>query len=146
MLERHVEERAARLREELDAVPQLRVDVDPAPAAVGHPGGEPERAVDEHRPAVAHEHARRHGGEAMPGREQAAGLVESSGDEAAVDDAGAGLVALSEGEGRPVAVDPLLLGKRQMDALGVVAAAPARGVVVRGNAGYLRPPRSKWAR
>ncbi|MGH3116669.1 MAG: hypothetical protein ACRDQ2_06050 [Gaiellales bacterium] len=82
----------------------------------------------------------------MPRREQAARLVESSGDEAAVDDAGAGLVAAAEGEGRLVTVDPLLLGQRQVDALGVVAAAPAGGVVVRRDAVYLRPPRSKWAR
>jgi hypothetical protein len=143
MLERHVEEGPARLREELGAVAQLRVHVDPAPAAVGHLGGESERAVDEHGPAVADEHARRDGGKAVPRREQAARLVEGSGDETPVDDAGAGLVARSEGEGRLVPVDPLLLGERQVDALRIVAAAPAGGVVMGRDSPYRSPPRSK---
>jgi hypothetical protein len=145
VLEWHVEKRAAGLRQHVAAGPQLAVDVDAPAAAVGHPGGDTERFVDEHRPPVADEHARSHGREAMPRREETAGFVERRADEPAVRDARAGLVVLAEGKRRLVPLDALLSREGQMDSLRVVAATPARLLVVREDSLYRRPPRSKCA-
>ena len=108
VVERDVQERPACLGEDLVAVTELGIDVDPPPAAVRHPGGERELVVDEDRPPVAHEDPRRHGREAVPRGQEPAGLVEGRGDQAAVDDAGPGLVVVAEGDGRLVAVDALV--------------------------------------
>ena len=141
-----MQERGARFRDDLVAVAQVAVHVDPPPAALGHPRGDPELPVDEHRTPVADEDARRHGGEAVPGREQAARLVERGADEPAVDDSGARLVALAEREGRLVALDPFLRRERQVEAARILfPATPARGVMV-GRDLYRSPPRSKCAR
>jgi hypothetical protein len=58
-----------------------------------------------------------------------------------VDEPGPALVALVEREPRLVRGGPLLDRVRQMDAFRAVAAAPARGVVVRRDL-QRRPPRS----
>jgi hypothetical protein len=131
VLERYVEEGTARLREDLLLQAQVRVDMDAAPALSDHAGGERELRVDRDGPAVADEDPRRHRGEAVPGREQAGSLVERRRDEAAVDDARPALVALVEAEARFVAIRALLRRLRKVDAVEVVAAAPAGGVVVR---------------
>ena len=69
MLERDVEEGAVGLGQQLVAVAQLGRDLDP-PAALGDdPGRDPERPVDRGRPPVANGEPRRHGREAVPGRE-----------------------------------------------------------------------------
>src|ERR671925_6558 len=67
VLERNVEERAARLGEDVcaPAVADLGVDVDPPAAAAGQPGGQRELVVDRHRAPVADEHARGDRGEAV---------------------------------------------------------------------------------
>jgi hypothetical protein len=148
VLERDMEKRTARLGEnvaDLD-VAELGVHVDPAAVAPRQPGGDRQLAADRHGPPVADEDSRRHGGEAVPGGEQAAGLVERGGDEPAVDDAGTGLVVPAEREGRLVALDPLLGRQRKVDALRVLAAAPAGRVVVGRDPAQRSPPRSKWAR
>jgi hypothetical protein len=145
VLERNVEEGGARLGEHLGSLPKFSVDMNAPAAALGYPRGDGEGSVDEDGPAVADEDPRCHGGEAVPGGEEAAGFVERSSDEAAVDDPGCGLVALAERERRLVALDPLLAGDRKMNALGVVPAPPTEGVVVRRDARYRNPPRSKCA-
>jgi hypothetical protein len=149
MLERHVQERSARLGENVfaGAVAKLGVDVDATAVAACQPGRERELPVDRHGPPEADEDARRDGREAVPGGKEAARFVEGGRHEPAVHDAGPRLVARTEAEGRLVTLDPLLGGLGQAEAVGVVAAAPAEGVVMRGNAGfYLSPPRSKCAR
>jgi hypothetical protein len=143
VLERDVQEGSPRLGEELVAVAKVAVDVDSAASAVGHPGGESELTVDERGPAVADEDPRGHRRETVPGGEEAAGLVEGRPDEPAVHDPRPGLVALAEGEGGLVALDPLPRRQRKVDAVRILLpATPARGVVVRRNL-YRRPPRSK---
>lgn len=145
VLERHVQEGPARLGEHLAFEAQTAVDMDAPAAALRHPRGDLELAVDEHRPPVAHEDPCRHGRKPVPGGEQAAGLVERCPDEPAVDDSRPGLVALAEAEGRFVAFDPLLGRPREVDAVRVLLpATPTGGVMVRRDV-YLRPPRSKWA-
>jgi hypothetical protein len=148
VLEGDVEESAAGLREDVAAlvVVELGVDVETPSAAPRQPRAEPERAVDRDGPAVADEDPRRHGREPVPRREEAARLVERGSNESAVDDPGAGLVARPEREDGLVALDALLAWMRQADAVGVVAATPAERVVVRRNARYRMPPRSKCAR
>jgi hypothetical protein len=125
VLERDVEEGGARLGEYVLPIPEFAVDPDPSPAAVGHPRGHRQELVDQDRPAVADEDPRRHGGEAVPGREEAAGLVERGADDPAVDDPRRGLVALREREGRLVALDSLRGWERKVDAIGIVPAPPA---------------------
>jgi len=46
VLERHVQEGAASLREDLAVQAEVAVDVDAPPAALGHPRGDLEIAVD----------------------------------------------------------------------------------------------------
>ena len=146
MLERDVEEGGAGFGQDLVAVAELRLEMDAPALALGHPRGEGEATVDERGTAVAHEHARRHSREAIPGGEQATGLVESCADETAVDDAGAGLVARPERESRLVALESLVLRLGQVNAFRIfVPASPARRIVMGGDPLYRRPPRSKWA-
>jgi hypothetical protein len=146
VLERDVEKGAARFREDLRAVAKLGLHVQAPAAAVGHPGGNGELPVDESRAAEPDEDANGHRREAVPGGEEAARLVERRAHEAAVDDSRPRLVALPEGEGRLVALDSLLGGKRKMNALRVVPAPPARSIMMgRYAALYRSPPRSKCA-
>jgi hypothetical protein len=81
----------------------------------------------------------------MPGREEAAGFVERGADETSMDDPGRSLVAFVEGEGRLVALDPLLGRRREVEPIRIVATTPATGVMVGRYALYRRPPRSKCA-
>jgi len=144
MLERHVEKRSPRFGEHVVALAEIAVDMDAPPAALGHPRGHRELAVDEHRSAVADEDPRGHDGEAVPGAEEAARLVQGCSDEPAVRDTRRRLVALAEGEGRLVAFDALLRGEREVNAVRVLSTPPARRIVM-GRDLYRRPPRSKWA-
>jgi len=85
----------------------------------------------------------------MPGREEAARLVERGADDAAVGEPRPALVVRGEGDARLVASRSLGGGEREAQAPGVVAAAEARGIVMRGDAGRGRqrsPPRSWCAR
>jgi hypothetical protein len=134
-------EHVARLR-----VAQLGIHVQAPSSAAGQPRGEGELAVDRHRLAVADEHAGGHRRKTVPGGEEAAGFVQSGRDEPAVDDAGARLVTRAEGEDGLVALDPLLDRLREADPVRVVAATPAERVVMRRDARYRSPPRSKCAR
>jgi hypothetical protein len=145
VLERHVQEGAARLREDLALEVEIAVDMDAPPAAFGHPRGDAEFAVDEHGLPVADEDPGGNGREAVPGGKEPARLVERGADEPAVDDPRPGLMPLAEGEGGLVALDPLIGRQRKVDSIRVVAAAPTRRVVVRRDAVQRRPPRSKWA-
>jgi hypothetical protein len=145
VFERDMEEGTARLSEDFAGECQLRVDMDSPAAALRDPRGDPQLPVDQNRPAVAHEDPRRDARETVPGGEEAAGLVERCPDEAAVCDSRRGLVALAERKGRLVALDPFVGRSREVDAVRVVAASPARGIVVRRKAVQRRPPRSKCA-
>jgi hypothetical protein len=145
VLERHVQEGAASLREDLAVQAEVAVDVDAPPAALGHPCGDLEIAVDQHGPAVADEDPSCHGGEAVPCGEETARLVQRGADEASMDDPRTGLMALAKGERCLIAVYPLLDGEREVDAVRVVATAPTRWVVVRRNSAQRSPPRSKCA-
>jgi hypothetical protein len=80
----------------------------------------------------------------MPRREEATGLVERGADEASMRDPGRGLVALGEREGRLVPLDSLLVRPRKVDSVRIVAAAPARRIVMGWDL-YRSPPRSKCA-
>src|SRR6266545_2211217 len=144
VLERDVDEGHPRFGEELARVPELPADVDPPPLLLLDPAAHRERPIDRHGPAVAKEDAAGHGREAVPGGEKTARLVEECGDEAAMDEARTALVTLVEGEPRLVAVGTFLLGRREVKADRVVAAAEAGRVVVRGDL-QRRPPRSKCA-
>jgi hypothetical protein len=146
VLERDMKERSPSLGEDLVAVPELTVDPDPPAAAVVDPGSHAKRAVDEHGPPVADEDSRRHGREAVPRGQQAGRLVEGGADEPAMRDPGRGLVPLREGEVGLVALDSLLGRKREVDAIRIVPAAPARRVMMGRNSRlYRSPPRSKCA-
>ena len=145
VLERHVQEGAASLGEDLSVQSEVAVDVDAAPAALGHPSGDGKLAIDEHGPAVTDEDPGGHGREAVPRGEEAARLVQRGADKASVDDPRRSLVALAEGKPRLVAIDALLRRRREVDAVRVVATAPTRRVVVWRNSAQRRPPRSKWA-
>jgi hypothetical protein len=145
VLEWDVQEGAARFGEDLALAPKLPVDVDAALAALGHPGRDVERPVDQHGTPVADEDPRGHRRKPVPCRKEAACLVERRADEPAVDDSRAGLVRFPEGKRRLVALDPLFRRPGEMDAVRVLLpATPAGGVMVRRDV-YLRPPRSKCA-
>jgi hypothetical protein len=148
VLERHVQERAARLGKELARVrvAELGVDVKAPPPAAGEPRDEREAVVDGHGPPVADENTGGDGREPVPRREEAARLVERGGDQTAMDDPRSRLVPRTEAERGLVALDALLRRVWKVDSLRVVAAAPAERVVVRGDARYRSPPRSKCAR
>jgi len=108
VFERDVQERAARLGQDLVALAQVAVDVDATTARARHACGDEQLAVDVHGAPVAHEDACGHRWEAMPGRDEPARLVERGGDEPAVHEPRPTLVALVEGEPRLVRGDPLL--------------------------------------
>ena len=140
-----MQEGAASFGEDLSTQSEVAVDVDAAPAALGHPRGDRKLAVDEHGLAVADEDSGSHGREAVPRGEEAARLVQGGANNASVDDPRRSLVTLAEGKRRLVAVDALVGREGEVDAVRVVAATPTRRVVVRRNAVQRRPPRSKWA-
>ena len=146
VLERHVEEGAAGLGQHVRTLAQLGIHMETTAAAVHHPGGNGEPAVDQHGRPVADEHPDGDAGEAVPCGEQSAGLVQRRSDEPAVDDPRRRLVALAEREIGLVAVDALIGRQWEVDAVRVlVPTPPARRVMVRGNPLYRSPPRSKWA-
>ena len=109
-----MQEGPARLGEDLALEAEIAVDVDAPPATLGHPRANLQVAVDEHRPPIADEDPRGHAREAVPRGEEAAGLVKCGADEPAVDDPRPGLMPLAKGEGRLVAVDPLLCGQGEV--------------------------------
>ena len=133
MVERHVEEGAAGLRDDLLTVAQVCVDVDPPAPGVRHPGGQRKLVVDEDGAAIADEDSSGHRGKPVPRREETGGLVQRPGNEASVDDPGPGLMVVVERDDGLVALDPELGRLRKMEALRVVTAAPARRVVVGRN-------------
>jgi hypothetical protein len=146
VLERHVDERSPGVGEELRAVPELAADPDPPAAAILiELRGDRERTVDVDGPEEADRESRSHRREPVPGREQAAGLVERRADETAVDEAGRGLMLLAEREGGVVRPDALIGRERQVDPGRVVTAPPTRGVVMRRDSLQRNPPRSKCA-
>jgi hypothetical protein len=117
-----------------------------APAAAVHdPSGDVEPAVDQDRRPVADEHADSDAREAVPRGEEPAGFVQGSAHEPSMDDSRCRLVALAEREVGVVAVNALLGGEWEVDAVRVVSASPARRLVVGRNPLYRSPPRSKWA-
>ena len=130
--------------EQLRGVPELSPHVEAAPAILDEFGANRQLPVDVDGALKADRELRRYRGEAVPGGEQTGGFVERSADEATVDEPRAGLVVLAEREGRAVRGRADLGRLRKVDPGWVVAAAPARGVVVRRDA-YRRPPRSKCA-
>jgi hypothetical protein len=148
VLEWNVEESCPRLGEDVPvrAVAKVGVDVDAAAAAAAEPRDEFELAVDPHRLPIADEDPGGYRRKPVPRGEETAGLVERGGDEPAVHEPRTGLVARPEGEGRFIPLRTFALGARETDALRIVAAAPAGGVVVRRDDGYRKPPRSKCAR
>src|SRR5947208_10744329 len=141
MLKRDVDEGNARLRQDLALVEQLSPHPDPPPLGLFDDGMHGQLAVDRDRPPVKHEHASRYAGEAIPGREEAATLVEKRGDEAAVDEARPALVTLVESEAGLVALDTLAFRWREVKPDPVLAAAETGRVVMRGDAQRI-PPRS----
>jgi hypothetical protein len=145
MLEWDVDERALGVGKELLAVPELGADLEPAAALVVELCRDRQTAVDVHRPEEANREAGRHRRKTVPCCEKPAGLVERGADKAAVHEAGPGLMLIVKGERRLVARQSLLLGDGQVDSCRVVAAAPARRVVMRRDAVQRMPPRSKCA-
>lgn len=112
VFERHVDEGALRVSEELVAFSQFASDVQPTPAFALELRGDHQRAVDVHRLQEADGKARGHRWEAVPGRKQTARLVERSADEPAVDEARRGLVLLAEREACAVRAQTLPFGGR----------------------------------
>ena len=139
-----MKEHSVRLGQELLAVSKGRRDLDSAAPLGGHARRDPQRAVDRSGPAEADRDPGGHGRKAVPGRKEAAGLVDQCRDEPSVHETGAALVALVEREGRLVAVGSLGLRLREVEADRIVAAAEAGGVVVRRDLQRM-PPRSKCA-
>ena len=144
MLERYVDERAFRVGEELLAVPQLAADLQPAPTLVAELRGDGKGAVDVHGLQEADREARGDGREAVPGGEEAAGLVQRCADEPAVDEPRCRLMLLAERETGAVRVQALPLGGGQADSGGIGATTPAARLVVWRNLQRM-PPRSKCA-
>jgi hypothetical protein len=146
VLERHVEEGAAGLGKHVRTLPQLGVHMETTAAAVHHPGGNGQPAVDQHGRPVTDEHPDGDAREPVPCGEQSGGLVQRRADKPSVDDPGRRLVAVAEPEIGLVAVDALLGRQWEVNAVRVlVPTPPARRVMVWGNPLYRRPPRSKWA-
>jgi hypothetical protein len=144
VLERHVHERDPRFGEQLVGVPELASHVHAAPLFLLDERAAQQRPVDRHGPAVAQKDPPGDDREAVPRREQAADLVQESGDHPAVRETRPALVPLVERERRLVAVGALLLGMWQVEADRVVAAPEAGRVVVRRDLQRI-PPRSKCA-
>jgi hypothetical protein len=133
VVQRDVEEGTAGLGQDLVSLPQVPVDVEAAASGARDPGADQQLAVDRHRSPVADEDPRRHRREAVPRREQAARLVERGRDKAAVDEPRSALVVLVEAERRLVLGRALARRQWQPEPVRIVAAAPARRVVVRRN-------------
>src|SRR5439155_12352522 len=112
-------------------VPELPAHVDAPSFLVLDERTHGEPAVDRNGSPVVQEHATGDAREAVPGRQEAARLVEEGGDEASVHEPRPALVALVEGEGRLVAVGSLRLGPREVEADRIVAAPEASRVVLR---------------
>jgi hypothetical protein len=112
VLERHVDERALPVGEELLAVPELAADLEPPPALVLELGRDRESAVDVDRLEEPDREPRRYRRKAVPRREQAARLVERRADQPAVDQPRRGLMLLTEREGCVVRAQALPLGCR----------------------------------
>jgi hypothetical protein len=146
VLERHVDERRARLSEDDRAVDNLGRDFDPALSLARQPCANEELGIDRDGFSELHGEIGGHRREAVPRREQPAGLVQGRGDEAAVDEPRTGLVPVGELEVRLVLGQPLLLRLCEVDSIRVVAAAPAGRIVMRRDrlraAAQRRPPRS----
>ncbi len=146
-----MEEGGACFGEDVTAVCQLTVDVQPPPALAHESRTHEELRVDRHGLPVAHEDPRGHGGEAVPGRNEAACLVDRGGDKPAVHEPGRSLMPLVEGE--PGLVLGQSFGRRlqQADPVWGAAAAPARRIVVRRDYGFAChtfsnvPKRSSWS-
>src|SRR5918994_190214 len=85
-------------------------DLEPPPTLVLELGGDGQRAVDMHRLEEPDGEAGGDGREAVPGREQPAGLVQRGADEAAVDESRRRLVLFAEGERCVVRAQTLPLG------------------------------------
>jgi hypothetical protein len=146
VLERNVEEGAAGLGQHVRTLAQLGIHMEATAAAVHHPGGNGEPAVDQNGRPVADEHPDGDAWEPVPCGEQSARLVQGGADEPSVDDPRPGLVPFAERELRLVALDALFGWEGEMDAVRVVSAPPAGWVVMRRYAVFYRsPPRSKWA-
>lgn len=145
MLERDVGPGSLRRGEQLVGVAELRADVEAPAAVLDELRTDGELAVDVDRAPEPNRKLRGHRREAEPGRKEARRLVERRPDEPAVDEPGSGLVVLREREACLVRLDADLGGVRKVDPRRVVAAAPARGVVVWRNGCYRSPPRSKCA-
>ena len=130
--------------EDVVAVSQVSVDVQPPSAFSDEARTDEELCVDRHRMPVAHEDPGGHGGEAVPGRQQPARLVERGRDHPAVCEPGPALVPLVEAEVGLILAEPLLTRQRELDSEWIVAAAPTRGIVVGRDAvgRQRRPPRS----
>jgi len=140
VLQRDVEHRGPRLGERLVAVGDCRTHSDPPAACLLDARSHEQLGIDRDRAAVADEDASRHRRERVPGGEEPARLVERGRDDAAVRDAGTALVALVEGEERLVLRETCFGRLRQPQTDRVVAAAPARRVVVRRDLVYGQTP------
>jgi hypothetical protein len=110
VLERHVEERALGVGEELVAVPELAANLEPPSPLVLELRGDREAAVDVDRLEEPDREPRRDRRKAVPRREQAARLVKRRADEAAVDEPRRSLMLLTEREGCAVRAQTLPLG------------------------------------
>src|SRR5256885_10334471 len=131
VLQRHVDEGATSLREDVVPVDDLAGDVNPTAALVLDPGLDQQFGVDRHRTAEVDEEPARHGREAVPGGQEPAGLVERGGDEPTVHKPRRGLVSLVELEIGLVLGQPFAFGLAQVDSERVVSAAPTGRIVVR---------------
>jgi hypothetical protein len=120
-------------------------DVRSAPPLGPDVGPECELRLDRHRAAVAHEQASRHRREAVMRRQEAGSLVERRSDEASVDEPRSGLVPLVEANGageRASVGRDLWFEAERSEPDGTFPAAPAGGVVMRGNGRRQRSPPS----
>jgi hypothetical protein len=110
VLQRHVDERALGVGEELAAVPQLAPDLEPSSALVPELCRDNESAVDVDGLEEPDREARGDRRKAVPRCEQSARLVERRADQPAVDEPRRGLMLLAEGEGCVVRAQTLPLG------------------------------------
>src|SRR4051794_18354355 len=86
VLEGDVDERRARVGEDVAPVDELAGDVDSAASLVVDVRADQQLGVDLNRPAVVNEEAAGDGRKAVPGGKEAASLVERGRDEPAVDE------------------------------------------------------------
>src|SRR5215210_186601 len=133
MLQRDVDKRARAFGEQLLRVFELSGDFDPATTLALQHGGDGEGTVDVDRLEKPDREPSGDGGEAVPGREEAAGLVERGADESAVDEAGRCLVLRVECEGRGVRRRTFFARDGESDPGRIVAATPAGRIVMWRN-------------